>query len=84
MTEGSLTRLHQILTSEGRSQAWLGRQLAPPVKRSTVCEWATGAATVPKDRRSQIAAALGRSVDDVFPAADPVQHTVDINTRRAA
>lgn len=64
------TRLKEILETEGRYQTWLARQLDPPVSRSVVCEWASGSLIVAHDRQVQIAAALGRNVDDVFPQTE--------------
>lgn len=58
------TRLGEILDSEGRSQAWLARQVG--VTRQTISQHVKGL-HVPDDRRAQIAAALGRDVADVFP-----------------
>ncbi len=62
------TRLKQILETEGRSQAWLARQLG--VTRSVVCEWANDVLPIAQGWHGEIAARLGRSVEDVFPTEE--------------
>lgn len=57
------TRLDQILREEGRSQAWLARQVG--VTRSRINEYCRGL-HVPDGKRAPIAEALGREIDDVF------------------
>jgi DNA-binding XRE family transcriptional regulator len=59
----TITRLGEILRQEGRSVAWLAREVG--VARSTMYQHTKGL-HVPDDRRAAIADALGRSVEDVF------------------
>lgn len=64
-TKTHITRLAEILDKEGRSQAWLGRQIG--TTRSRVNEYCRGL-HVPDDKRDLIAEALGRKISDVFPS----------------
>lgn len=63
-TTAPVTRLGEILVNEGRTAAWLARQIG--ISRSTIYQHVKGL-HVPDDRRKLIAEALGRSVADVFP-----------------
>jgi transcriptional regulator with XRE-family HTH domain len=63
-TKTYITRLAEILDKEGRSQAWLARQIG--TTRSRVNEYCRGL-HVPDDKREAIAEALERNVTDVFP-----------------
>ena len=65
-TQTYITRLAEILDTEGRSQAWLGRAVG--VSRTTIHSYCKGL-HVPDDKQEQIAEALCRKVDDVFPEA---------------
>lgn len=60
------TRLQEILDSEGRKQSWLADQVG--VTRATISLYCNGL-HVPDDRKTAIAEALGRKLDDVFPGA---------------
>lgn len=59
-----ITRLEEILATEGRSQAWLGRAIG--VTRTTIHSYCKGL-HVPDDKQEQIAKALRREIADVFP-----------------
>lgn len=61
------TRLKRILKEEGRTQSWLARKVG--VHRNTVLQWMHVYGDHPSDANQRaIADALGRTVDDVFPA----------------
>lgn len=63
-----ITRLEEILDTEGRSQAWLGRQIGK--SRTTINAYCKGL-HVPDDMREAIADALGRTVANVFGEVTP-------------
>lgn len=58
-----VTRLKQVLTEDGRRQDWLARQIG--ISDSLLSMYVNGL-QVPDDRKTAIAEALGRTVDDVF------------------
>jgi transcriptional regulator with XRE-family HTH domain len=60
------TRLKEILDDEGRKLTWLADRIG--TSRSLVSAYCNGL-HVPEDRKAQIAEALGRKIDDVFPEA---------------
>jgi hypothetical protein len=62
------TRLKQILETEGRTQAWLAKQVG--CTRSMVCEWANDSRTCTERWHTPVALALGRNVSDVFPQSE--------------
>lgn len=60
------TPLGEVLRTEGRTQAWLARTL--DVQPAQVWSWVHGI-HVPEDAtRDQIATALGRTTDELWPA----------------
>jgi DNA-binding XRE family transcriptional regulator len=66
-TKTYLTRLAEILDTEGRSQAWLGRVIG--TSRTTIHSYCKGL-HVPDDKKALIAEALGREISDVFPGTE--------------
>lgn len=75
MTEFPSTRLAEVLAEQERSQAWLARQLG--VSRQRIGKWTSGRFTPQASNQQKIAAALGRTVSDVFPHAHVVNHTAN-------
>lgn len=71
MTKGQLaperptyvTRLGQIMDLEGRKQSWLSERTG--IDTGTLSRYVNGL-HVPDDRKTAIAEALGRTVDDCF------------------
>lgn len=62
------TELKRILLSEGRSQSWLSRTTG--VDRSQINRYVHGIHDPDLRIKKAIAEALGRTVEDVFPASE--------------
>jgi transcriptional regulator with XRE-family HTH domain len=68
METGQETPLKRILREEGRKQAWLAERIG--VSATQMSYWVNGL-HCPEEKREAIAAALGRTVDEVFPREVP-------------
>lgn len=74
------TPLKRILEDEGRTQSWLARRLG--VQRQSVGIWVHGIYRPQPETQAAIAALLGRSVEELWPASD--QSDDNLNSERLA